>query len=171
MLVLSRKLEQQILIGDNVVVTILQINGDRVRIGIEAPKNVRLLRAEIAERPARPARTMAASAGSNRQDAASHDTTTHDYGSHDHASRGLERGDAKRSAVAPRELPPSPGQQASARPARATPIQGFSTPARAGREVLGESAGLFPFLRERAMHAASRMEAPSCDLDAGQFVL
>lgn len=170
MLVLSRNLKQQILIGDDIVLTVLQIKGDTVRIGIEAPKSVRLLRAEIAGRPARPARMMAASAGSDRQDSASHDTNTQDHVSHAPVSRGLERGDAKRSAK-PRELPAAPERQAIARLTGATPIQGFSTPARAGREILGESAGLFPFLRERAAHAARRTEARNYDLDAGQFVL
>ncbi len=47
MLVLTRKLQEQIRIGDNIVVTILQIRGQSVRVGIEAPKNVRVLRAEL----------------------------------------------------------------------------------------------------------------------------
>lgn len=47
MLVLSRKAREQIQIGDEVVVTILQVKGQSVRIGIEAPKNVRVLRSEL----------------------------------------------------------------------------------------------------------------------------
>lgn len=47
MLVLSRKTRQQIQIGDNVVVTILLVKGNTVRVGIEAPRNVRVLRAEL----------------------------------------------------------------------------------------------------------------------------
>jgi len=60
MLVLSRKAEQKIQIGDNITITILLIKGNTVRVGIEAPKNVRVLRAELppkelATRPATPA--------------------------------------------------------------------------------------------------------------------
>lgn len=47
MLVLSRKKDQQILIGDNIVVTIVQIGGNKVRIGVEAPKEVVVLREEL----------------------------------------------------------------------------------------------------------------------------
>jgi carbon storage regulator CsrA len=47
MLVLTRKLQEQIRIGDDVVVTILQVRGQSVRVGIEAPRNVRVLRAEL----------------------------------------------------------------------------------------------------------------------------
>jgi carbon storage regulator CsrA len=47
MLVLSRKTRQQILIGDNIMVTILLVKGQVVRVGIEAPRDVRVLRAEL----------------------------------------------------------------------------------------------------------------------------
>lgn len=47
MLVLSRKAREQIQIGDEVVVTILQVKGQSVRIGIEAPRSVRVLRSEL----------------------------------------------------------------------------------------------------------------------------
>ncbi|HEY1602422.1 MAG TPA: carbon storage regulator [Pirellulales bacterium] len=47
MLVLSRKTRQQILIGDNITVTILLVKGQVVRVGIEAPRDVRVLRAEL----------------------------------------------------------------------------------------------------------------------------
>jgi len=47
MLVLSRKTRQQIQIGDNVVVTILLVKGNTVRVGIEAPRDVRVLRSEL----------------------------------------------------------------------------------------------------------------------------
>jgi carbon storage regulator CsrA len=49
MLVLTRKLQEQIKIGNDVVVTILQIRGQAVRIGIQAPRDVRVLRAELPE--------------------------------------------------------------------------------------------------------------------------
>lgn len=50
MLVLSRKRGEAIIIGDGVKVTLLDIRGDRVRIGIDAPEEVKVLREEIAPR-------------------------------------------------------------------------------------------------------------------------
>ncbi|HOL55755.1 MAG TPA: carbon storage regulator CsrA [bacterium] len=49
MLVLTRKRGQSILLGDNIEVTILEINRDSVKIGINAPKNVEILRKELYE--------------------------------------------------------------------------------------------------------------------------
>ncbi len=51
MLVLSRKKNEKIVIGDNIVVTIVQVQGDRVRLGLEAPREVRIIRAELEDRP------------------------------------------------------------------------------------------------------------------------
>ncbi len=50
MLVLSRKTAQQIQIGPHVTITILKVKGETVRIGIEAPKDVCVLRSEVAEK-------------------------------------------------------------------------------------------------------------------------
>lgn len=47
MLVLSRKESQRIRVGDSVVVTIVKIAGDKVRVGIEAPSDVLVLRDEL----------------------------------------------------------------------------------------------------------------------------
>lgn len=47
MLVLSRKEGEQLVIGDNVVLTINRISGNRVAIGIEAPREVRIVRGEL----------------------------------------------------------------------------------------------------------------------------
>ncbi|QDU58116.1 carbon storage regulator [Aeoliella mucimassa] len=47
MLVLSRKESQRIRLGDSIVVTIVKIGGDKVRVGIEAPDNVLVLRDEL----------------------------------------------------------------------------------------------------------------------------
>ena len=49
MLVLSRRVGEQILIGDDIVVTILDSRGDGVRVGIEAPRSTRVNRAEVVE--------------------------------------------------------------------------------------------------------------------------
>jgi carbon storage regulator len=50
MLVLSRKVGEKIVIDNDIVVTIVRIQGDKVRIGIEAPANVPVHRQEIVER-------------------------------------------------------------------------------------------------------------------------
>ncbi len=51
MLVLTRKKEQSIVIGDNVEIMVLGVSGDKVRIGITAPREVEIFRKEvIAER-------------------------------------------------------------------------------------------------------------------------
>ncbi len=47
MLVLTRKTQQQIQIGENIVITILHVKGQAVRVGIEAPRDVRVIRGEI----------------------------------------------------------------------------------------------------------------------------
>lgn len=47
MLVLSRKEGEQLLIGDDIVLTINRISGNRVAIGIEAPREVRIVRGEL----------------------------------------------------------------------------------------------------------------------------
>ena len=49
MLVLSRKKNESIVINDNVIVTIVDVRGDKVRIGIEAPRDVSVHRKEVLE--------------------------------------------------------------------------------------------------------------------------
>lgn len=50
MLVLSRRLGQQVVIADRVVVTVLEISGRFVRLGIEAPAEIRVDRKEVVEK-------------------------------------------------------------------------------------------------------------------------
>jgi carbon storage regulator len=50
MLVLSRHAGQKIKIGDNITITVCEIRPDKVRIGIEAPRDVTVNRAEVLER-------------------------------------------------------------------------------------------------------------------------
>jgi len=47
MLVLSRKLDQDIIIGDNIRIRILKIKGNTIRLGVEAPRDVKVLRGEL----------------------------------------------------------------------------------------------------------------------------
>ena len=47
MLVLSRKESQRIKLGDSIVLTVVRVSGDRVRLGIEAPADVLVLREEL----------------------------------------------------------------------------------------------------------------------------
>ena len=47
MLVLSRKQNERIRVGDSVVVTVVRVSGDKVRIGIQAPPHIRVLRDEL----------------------------------------------------------------------------------------------------------------------------
>jgi len=47
MLVLSRRVLEEIVINSNIKVTVCEINGNQVRIGVEAPSNVSILRGEL----------------------------------------------------------------------------------------------------------------------------
>lgn len=50
MLVLSRKKHESIVIGGTIRVTIVEVSGDKVRIGIDAPPEVKVLRSELTEK-------------------------------------------------------------------------------------------------------------------------
>lgn len=47
MLVLSRKKNESIVISENIVITVVELIGDRVRLGIEAPRDIPVFRREI----------------------------------------------------------------------------------------------------------------------------
>ncbi|MEL3904749.1 MAG: carbon storage regulator CsrA [Treponemataceae bacterium] len=49
MLILSRKTNQKIVIGENVEITIIEVKGEQVKIGIEAPRNLKVFRREVYE--------------------------------------------------------------------------------------------------------------------------
>ena len=51
MLILSRKLQESLRIGDGIVVTVLGIQRNKVRIGIDAPKEIPILRSELQKSP------------------------------------------------------------------------------------------------------------------------
>jgi carbon storage regulator len=68
MLVLSRKESQRIRLGDSIVITIVKISGDKVRVGIDAPSSVLVLRDEL---EARQPLGAASDESSNRSERAS----------------------------------------------------------------------------------------------------
>ena len=47
MLILSRKINEKIMIGDDISVSIIEIRGDQVRLGVDAPKSVKVFRQEV----------------------------------------------------------------------------------------------------------------------------
>jgi carbon storage regulator len=47
MLILSRKINEKIMIGDDISVSIIEIRGDQVRLGVDAPKTVKVFRQEV----------------------------------------------------------------------------------------------------------------------------
>lgn len=49
MLILTRKQGESFILGENIEISIAEINGDRVRIAIDAPKDVKILRKELKE--------------------------------------------------------------------------------------------------------------------------
>lgn len=49
MLILSRRVEERIIIGDEIVVSVVDIKGDQVKLGIDAPKEVKVYRHEVYE--------------------------------------------------------------------------------------------------------------------------
>ena len=52
MLVLSRKQNQEVIIGDNIKITVLKTRGNTVRLGIEAPRDIKVVRGELDCEPA-----------------------------------------------------------------------------------------------------------------------
>ncbi len=68
MLVLGRKLGESIRIGDGIEITIVGVQGNRVRLGIQAPEDVRVLRSELEEHPGKHAKPAAATESRCREE-------------------------------------------------------------------------------------------------------
>lgn len=147
MLVLSRKATQQIQIGDNIVVTIVQVKGQGVKIGIEAPDDVRIVRSEIAGEPNQPV------AGE--------------------ASPAKEVSDRRRPPRKPRwgMAPTRSRHGVPSDDCFSPPVFSIDEPDAA--TPIGESSGLFPRLRERAARTSPGgfyptpvrvMTNPSCSI-------
>ena len=63
MLCLTRKVSERIVIGNNITITVVRIDGNKVRIGIEAPDNMSIQREELLIESAQPnGRTLAVAA-------------------------------------------------------------------------------------------------------------
>ena len=71
MLVLTRKLQETIKIGDQVTIHILKVKGNTVRLGIDAPRQIRVMRGELADKEAAADEQLAAKTpvapGENRE--------------------------------------------------------------------------------------------------------
>ena len=50
MLILTRSKDQVITIGDNIRITIVEVRGEKVRVGIDAPRDVQVMRAEVLDK-------------------------------------------------------------------------------------------------------------------------
>jgi len=50
MLILTRRIDERIFIGENITLSVLDIEGNRVRLGLEAPKEISILREEVQKR-------------------------------------------------------------------------------------------------------------------------
>ncbi len=79
MLVLTRKHQERIRIGENIVLTVLRIKGNTVRVGIEAPREVRVVRGELPPKdelpaPSTVAPSIVALGGENSGEAECHDS-------------------------------------------------------------------------------------------------
>lgn len=60
MLVLSRKQAERIKLGESIIVTVVRVSGDKVRLGIEAPPDVVVLRDELSPKVMEPTKKSAA---------------------------------------------------------------------------------------------------------------
>jgi carbon storage regulator len=122
MLVLTRKARQQIQIGPYVTITILAIKGQAVRVGIEAPKDVSVLRMELAEKLAAGSfdpTVLAAMEKVDREAEISSTPGNEDTGGRAKSANGSLRCRVSRVDKAPSSLPtPSTGPASFIRPRR-----------------------------------------------------
>ncbi|MGI5174152.1 carbon storage regulator CsrA [Treponema sp. OMZ 840] len=68
MLILSRKINEKIKIGSDITLTIIEVRGDQVKIGVEAPKHVKVFREEVFQAIQDENKAAAASAVSAQSD-------------------------------------------------------------------------------------------------------
>jgi len=63
MLILSRRINEKIVIGDDIVISVVEVRGDQVKLGIEAPQSVKVFRQEVYDAIQEENRKAAASSG------------------------------------------------------------------------------------------------------------
>jgi carbon storage regulator CsrA len=141
MLVLTRKTQQQIQFGSDIVITILQVKGQTVRVGIEAPRGVRVVRGEIASKPPREKTTVA--------------TATAETGLVTGAEAiGNVMNEGATSNGAMSERPAAHSKSGAVAISAVEELaETFSSPESRPSRVVGESSGLFPLLRRRASNS------------------
>lgn len=66
MLILTRRVDERIFIGDDITLCVLDIEGNRVRLGLEAPKDIAILREEVRHRSTEEASNDSLSAHSDK---------------------------------------------------------------------------------------------------------
>lgn len=72
MLVLSRKVKEQVRIGDNITLTVLQVKGKTIRVGIEAPREIRVVRGELPRKESSPANAREKAGAQETEEVQSH---------------------------------------------------------------------------------------------------
>lgn len=75
MLVLSRKESERIRLGDSIIITVVRVSGDKVRLGIDAPPNVLVLREELQPHQSKPDADQSPVSETGRPQAASGEIT------------------------------------------------------------------------------------------------
>jgi carbon storage regulator len=63
MLILSRRVNEKIVIGEDIVVSVVEVRGDQVKLGIDAPRNVKVFRQEVFDAIQEENKKAAAAAG------------------------------------------------------------------------------------------------------------
>lgn len=140
MLVLTRKLDEQIVIGEDIKVTLLRVRGNTVRIGIEAPRDVRVVRGEIVKGGSRASDSTGVSGSTDRTNSTNRTNLTNRTNSTNRTILMDGAGSTEGAAASP-----DPQEQVFAHP----------QPPRAIRQPI------MPMRTETAMRADSAMRAES----------
>ena len=105
MLVLSRKKNESIVIDDDITIVVVEIRGDKVRLGVEAPKEVPVHRREVFDA----IRRNEAAAGKEKPDTAKPDTAKPDTAKPDTAKADAAKPDTAKADVAKADTAKSRG--------------------------------------------------------------
>jgi carbon storage regulator len=72
MLILSRRVGERVVIGENISITVLRVKGNQVRLGVDAPKNIAVQREEVSDRIKSEVGAAGSSAGEESGEAERH---------------------------------------------------------------------------------------------------